>query len=236
MTIFELSEPYFKNHHLLMSNKPNDRLDGNAVGYTATLHIIADYLGENTVESRQDLKDMYFLVMKEPGLITRGPHKWNDRQAHDDPVMLASALYVNGCPEAGDFYKYGMDHGWFYWTAKQFTWKTIASSFFLRLPGVVQTFRVCHDWPLGLYGKHLLGLDLLSTSLKHSGATSGRIMDWCKIQAYKQSGLDYPEVNDRIIGWENDICYKYPRKMGSVFEIYFQDANHPFSVKMSNKL
>jgi len=223
-----------------MSHKPHGKMDGNPVLYTSTMFVIAHYLDQVTPQLIDHCQKMYLLVQREPGLITRGPHKPKDRQAHDDPVGCSAGLYVLRLPEAKDFWKYGMEHGWLYWTAKQLTLKNVGRQLFFRLPGVIQHFTVCGDEELSKFDRFFTSVDFYSTAFKPRGATSGRIMDWDKIQAYKlykKVNGGYTEIDDAIVVWEDSLKRKYPNGfMGEVFGLFFGDNQHAFAVAMHGKI
>jgi len=231
----ERIKPYFVKENVL-SNKAGEDPDNNGVLYTGTHFVILDRLGfDYTDVDREIFETLSKDITARPGLIRRGKHKLQ-HTAHDDYVGWSAAAFFLGYKNvARSFYDYGKENKWIYNHTGVFTWKQLAKSWFYRIPGVIQHFKIMAEVGLSYWDQVLWGANLYSTTRKHKGATSGRILDWIKIQAYRKSGRRNWLCEKAINHFERDIRNRYPRLMGEVFEIYFHKT-HPFALYMQNKV
>jgi len=235
-------QPYFKTHPLLMSNQPGEALDGNTIRYTSMYYLLLALHGELTEKDKENFRKMYELVKVKDGLISRGPHKIKDHQAHDDPVVMAAVATFIDPKIASSFYLYGRTTKpkYFYNSNNAKGIKNWFSSWFARLPGVVQNFKLCAgkhlNVSLNLFDRFWWALDLYSTTFKETSATTGRIMDFAKKKAYYNQYKRYWICQKAIEKSNADIKKRYgPDGMAVLFAIFFRNKDfkrtHPFSVK-----
>ena len=218
--------PYFSVEPFIMSNQPYHPPDNNGVLYTCTSFVILALLNDVKPSDSIRYNALLDAIEVEPGLIMRGPKKLQ-HQSHDDYIGVVAAGFLDPM-RAMNVWQYGMSNSWIY----RLPWIDFhIKQWFARMPGVVQTFKMSARQPLSLFDQLYFALDLYSTSWKKADATSGRILDWLKIFTYEQQDRRYRIIDKAIALWKKDIRRKYPnRLMGEIFEIYFRDKNHPFSV------
>lgn len=171
---------------------------------------------------------------KEDGLITRGRHKFNDHESHDDRVGMAYAAAVTNHYCAWNIYRYGKSHNWIFNNAgvswfrnekgdKQFLSKLKCWDY--RLPGVVAHYKIaasCIDpkIKLNLFDKLWW---FVRIGLLFPNSESGIQMDWMMIDLYRRKYEPVWIMDVACTLWEQSLYEspKYPHLMGSVFEKYF---------------
>lgn len=236
MSFRESARPYFLDRESeIMSNKPGEMPDNNGLLYTGTYFVLLNRLGELKDSDNEHLRRVVDRCTPVWGLLYRHPSR-RQHTAHDDYIGVSAAASIIGEPfYAKIFFVYGERHGWVYNHTDTYTLKQWFKSWFARLPGVVQHFKLCAGYKLSLFDQLWWALDIISTTRRDPDDTSGRILDWLKIQAYRKSKHNHWICNWAVDLWEADIRARYPRLMGDVFAVYF-DEGHPFAKYMGGRL
>jgi len=187
--------------------------------------------------------NIYDLSKRRRGVLNRSIYKEDDQQRHDDYVgEFASGSFLDeGVVE--EMYQAGGPF-FYYNNTGSLRIKDIWDSWFMRLPGLIAHFKLCSDRDLNLLDQVLWFIDIISTSYKDSNRTSGRILDFCKIEVYKTSDRQYSICDWAVKIRERKIRKRYPRLMGQIFHIYYDRGNmnpknnyvHPFAKWMDGKI
>lgn len=225
-----------------MSNSPGMEPDLNGISYTATYFIslkLLNGLEGLTEQDKEHFKAMYESVKVRPGLINRRPGD-RVRQSHDDITQLSCAAFFVMPYIATDIYNYGVEHFWVYNNTDDWSPMTIFKTWHFKLPGVVQTVKMCAKIPWTAWDRLYFAWDIFTTTFRKADDASGRIRDWSKIKVYESSPMHKCKIVDMAIAlWKIDIAKKYaPDMMGGVFHVYFDRAKleeetdfvHPFAV------
>lgn len=220
MKFREACAPYFKSEHpLFMSNKPGGLPDGNTLLYTSLYLLIAKKLGHSRPpEDRAHLREIIDISTVYAGVLSRGPHKMDELTTKDDYIGVTAACQIYSVADAAIFYGY---------------WRNKFK--LLKYPGVVQSMALCEGEGLSLWGKILWSADIFFTTFSEADDTSGRILDFIKIEAYRRSDKDYWLCNWAVGRWRKDISKRYPQLLGELFSVYFS-KHHPFAVYLANML
>jgi hypothetical protein len=211
---FELEEKYKKEAEdyfqgVFFKNSANGVLDGNAILYSGHYALLYALLFDNYPLADWLSESIYEESKLDWGIITRGPHKWEDNQSHDDYIGLATISFL----------------GKYKWVAWQF--KERGPSFHrkgrpLRAWFNSQLWRIPGVWQhLNLFDKIFWSLGIFSTSFAKKESTSGRIMDWHLRSVYRLSKKNYWLCNKAMEFVEKRNAKIYPNLMGDVFSIYF---------------
>lgn len=217
-----------------ISNKPGEPLDGNTVLYCGVAMMI-----KTTYEPADDgdwiwLQNVYREARKHRGLLTRGPHKKDDHQSHDDYVGLCAGISCTETPNiAADVVALGRSRKWV------FDNSGISNSlrgwlrcWHARLPGVVQHYKICAGVELSWFDRFWW---FLGTFGIRKGM-SGQQMRWLRIRAYRGSaGPRYWLLDLGSKLWETRLRRRHPNLMGDVFAEYY-GPDHPFTRWMQGRI
>lgn len=213
-------QEYFQ-HYPLMSRDKTGLLDGNAVLYAGTFSLLMFRLNGEYSEAATHEADLYDSVRFEPGVITRGKHKWFDAQAHDDYIGLCTLSGLS--PEnkaAKEIYAHGKANGWFY-AARIYTIRHAFNAIFWRMPGVVQHIKRCAGVKWSKLDHLIFSLKAISNSFTKKEDTSGKILTWHYVTMYERSS-DRSFIGDFAARlWKKKILKTYPMGMSDVFRIYY---------------
>jgi hypothetical protein len=227
--LLEDVRPYFKEYPL-MSRDPEAEPDGNGILYAGTYGLLyARLFGvyENASAHSVILYKKSYLP-DQPGLITRGPHKWEDPQAHDDYVGLASLSFLGGSGAAKAITLHGSTHGWSFLRKGRTNFREVFNAQFWRLPGLVQHLKLCAQEDWNWFDCALWALGVYSNSFAKHGDTSGTILKWHFIRVYELSGKKNWLCDWAVRKWKHQINSLYQNAMGDVFRIYY-GPDHPFA-------
>ncbi|MBP9709103.1 MAG: hypothetical protein KBD78_15820 [Oligoflexales bacterium] len=218
-----------------ISNRPITKMDqapmpdGNPVLYLGLVLCGKLQHFELKDDDKFLVEETYKDCKKEPGLITRGRHKFEDHESHDDRIGMSYAAAVTGHHAALDIYSYGVNHNWIFNNAgcgwfknekgeRQFLAKL--KCWDARLPGVVQHYKISADKKLNLFDKIWWAIRI---GLFFPESESGIQMDWLMIDLYRRKAEPNFIMDSAATLWEHNLydTPKYPHLMGSVFEKYF---------------
>lgn len=216
----------------LVSNRPGEQPDGNAVLYCGIAMVI------KCIYSKLDEGDfawfsaVYRDCRKSRGLLTRGSHKANDYESHDDYIGFCAGAQLAHDTWAAEVLGYGATHGWVYDNSGiSGTLSGWIRTWHVRFPGQVQHYKLCARRPLGLLDRIWWAIGMVSLGASESGYQKR----WLKYRAYKNQDLRYWLCDMAAAMWENGLRKRYPNLMGDVFAIYFKDTNHPFARWMQGR-
>lgn len=225
--------PYISNRPITKED-PKPMPDGNPVLYLG-LVLCAKIQHFNLNEDDLYLVDQtYKDCIKEPGLITRGRHKFNDHESHDDRVGMSYAAAVTGHHAALDIYRYGVAHNFVYNNAgcswfknekgeRQFLAKL--KCWDGRIPGVVAHYKIAASVIDAKIKLNLLDkiFWFIRIGLFFPESESGIQLDWLMIDLYRRKAEPSWIMDAAATLWEHNMydTPKYPHLMGSVFEKYF---------------
>lgn len=224
--------PYLKLD-FFVANQAGQDLDGNAILYTGVAQAIKAQYDTPTNEDYFWLNNLYALSMKSPGLITRGPHKFNDHQSHDDYVGLCYfSLKVNPWV-ARAVYCHGKANGFIYDNSGRSAQglKMKLSCWHRRFPGQVEHYKICAELKLNLFDRIWWSIGMIPYGVSESGHQ----MKWLKYRAYKESKQKYFLCDIACRLWENYIRKKYMNLMGDVFKVYYGER-HIFTCWMNGRI
>jgi hypothetical protein len=198
-------------HYPLISNQIGQEPDGNPVLYLGVMALIyrqyypADQWLFNVVE------DTYRVCKRADGLISRGPHKPDEPQAHDDYIGLVAASYAskNFIP-AMEIYRRGDRFDWVY--------EDSIRTFYGRMPGFIAHVKLAAGVNLNLFDQVYFSLALLSFRDE-----SGIQLDWVKVQLYELQPQRYWLIDKAVRYWKRKI--KERGGMREVFKVYYGEQH-----------
>lgn len=220
-------KPYFINYPF-MAPSHGGQLDGNSILYAGSYGLLCARLFGEYKESAEHSTMLYKLSYLEelPGMITRGPHKWNDPQTHDDYIGLCTLSFLNHSGAAFAICRRGQSSRWSYFR-EHGTWKEWFNAQFWRIPGVVQHIKLCAGAPWGLLDSFLWAIGVWSNTLGNQSDTSGKILKWHLVSAYEMSDRKNLLCSWAVRKWKTKLSETYPNGMGDVFKVYY-GASHKF--------
>lgn len=224
--------PYISNRPMTKED-PKPMPDGNPVLYLGLVlcakiqHFKLDY------DDRFLVDETYNDCKKESGLITRGRHKFEDHESHDDRIGMSYAAAVTGHYAAHSIHDYGVEHNWVFnnagcqWFRNEKGEKQFLAKFKCwdaKLPGVVTHYKIAAHEKLNLWDKIFW---FIRIGLFFPQSESGVQMDWLMIDLYRRKAEPNFIMDSAATLWEHNLydTPKYPHLMGSVFEKYF-NKNH----------
>jgi len=234
--------PYFTKRYHYMTNRAGEMPDGNALAYTGIY-----YLMKQRFQSLDDVDVLQFTTMvrysqTDIGQLNRGIYKQNDQQRHDDYIPIMGAARFLSPSIAMEIWKHGGFQLYYNNTGSKRI-KDLWDSWFNRLNGVKAHFKMCVGYDLDFIDKIRWALDIWSTSRKTWNRTSGRILDFTKVEIYRHHGKKYWLCEWAVRKFERSVREKYPHMMGSVFHVFFDRGTietteyiHPFARWMRDKL
>jgi hypothetical protein len=221
--------PYFRQYPF-MAARPDAELDGNSILYAGTYGLLHQRLFSSYedagIHSLLLYKDSY--LPSQPGVITRGPHKENDPQTHDDYVGMASLSYLGGSGAAKAIALHGKNHCWSFRRKGHNTIAEIFNAQFWRLPGLVQHLKLCARGEWNALDYLFWSIGVFASSFAKHGDTSGTILTWHFVRVYEQSGKKNWLCDWAVRKWKLQINSLYLNAMGDVFRIYY-GPDHPFA-------
>lgn len=225
-------EPYLRNYPLF-SNQAEQLPDGNAVLYASVAVIIeVDLFGADEHAAKLVI-DLYENAKKDKGILTRGSHKFNDTQEHDDYVgMIGASLFSGVYKPAFDIWKVGKRSGWVYdegvYKSKHFIGQVL-ENWYARFPGFVAHAKLGAGERLNWFDKLSFSASLLTFS-----GESGLQMDWIRVKSYEYRNERSWIIDKAVAYWKNKVRQKYPLLMGDVFKIYYGEG-HVFTKWMKGR-
>jgi hypothetical protein len=235
--MFDLAAaPYFTKDPYI-NHSLTESWSGNAILETCQYFLIKKFHGELSKKDTDRLWRVYddANVKGKVGLLSRGSHKPNDAQAHDDYVGFAACAGIMEKVLAYRVYRHGKSHGWAYQIPGTTGFRNWFNAQFWRMPGVVQVIKMASREPLNFFDKLMLFFMFTGGIFSNSDSTSGRLLDWCVIVLYEHLNLDYALPNLGIKIWKSDIRRRYPNLIGDVFGIYY-GREHVFAKFMLGNL
>ena len=216
--------PYFQ-HYPFMSRYMDGGLDGNAILYAGHYGLLTAKLFGSYDKAKEHSAELYAKshLKERPGVITRGPHKWNDPQTHDDYVGLATLSFLGGGAAAWFIYSHGKSNHWsFFRGGKIQDW---FNAQFWRLPGLVQHLKLCASENLNLFDRLWWAIGVAADA--YSKDASGKLLTWHYVSVYEMSGKKYFLCDWAVRKWKRSIIEAYPDSMGGIFRTYYEQT-HPF--------
>jgi hypothetical protein len=222
LEFIEESKPYFDNYPFMAPTKHGE-LDGNTILYSGTYGMVSNSIFGKYKDAPEHSARLYneSYVPLSPGLLTRGPHKWDDPQTHDDYIGMASLSFLGGGGAARAIYEYGKKHGWSYVRNSNPSVSDWFNGQFWRLPGVVQHIKICAGESLSAIGSAWWALGVYFSAANESGL----ILTWHMISVYEQTGKRNFLCDYVVRGWKRKLIEKYPNAMGEVFGIYYSPTH-----------
>ena len=233
MTFKEESIPYIKQYPLI-SNQIGQEPDGNAILYCGVAMAIKDLYEEPDDGDWLWVAEIYRVCRKEIGLLTRGPHKFNDFETHDDYVGMCYLSLRTNIAIAASIVGYGKTHSWMYDNTGTVS-KSILGwlrCWHRKFAGQVEHYKICAGEKLNLFEQIWWCLGFISLGKR---TESGIQLDWLKYRAYRASPNKYWLCDRAASLWQNMIINRYPNLMGDVFGIYY-GPNHVFTRWMQGHL
>lgn len=224
-------EPYLA-HYPLMSNKPGELPDGNAVLYSSIAIMIHCRMFGPDSFTVQWMIDLYDNCRIAPGLISRGRHKHKDTQEHDDYLgIMAASKFSEYLTPAKEIYKRGMATGWVYDEGVHKSSHAVGKFFenwYARFPGFTDHAALCAE--------ERASLVMINFSFPFWNISGGSAqLDWVRKEVYRIADQKSPVTDYAVYLWESGIRKHREHLMGSVFEEYYNEA-HPFSKWMRGLL
>lgn len=213
-----------------MSNIPLGDPDNNSVLYTCGHYFsILKKRGElDLVKDRAHFLDLYDAIKVGPGRYNRGENKLQ-HNAFDDIIGLARGAQLLAPEVALEIYTHGLNNDWLYNNTDKKDILTLLSSWHWRIAGTTQHYKICADKILTPFDRFAFGVDKTSTGFKPWSATSGRLLDWIKIESYYDTMYKNERCDEVARNFEASISNKYDNGISDVFGKYFSKA-HPFSI------
>lgn len=216
--------PYLENYPL-MSNKPGELPDGNAVLYSSIAIIIHTRMFGQEPWAIKWVSDLYDNCRIAPGIISRGRHKYKDTQEHDDYIGLMAASKFSGyLIPAKEIYRRGMENNWVYDEGVYKSSNAIGRFFenwYARFPGFTDHAAICAGEKASL-----VFIDLSFPFWKISAGSAQ--LDWVRKEAYRIGDQKCSATDYAVSLWEGGIRKHRRDLMGSVFAEYYNEA-HPFA-------
>ncbi len=233
MKFLEDCLPYIVRYPLI-SNQISQEPDGNAILYCGVAMAIKDLYSEPDDGDWLWAAEIYRVCRKEVGLLTRGPHKVNDFQSHDDYVGMCYLSLRTNRMIAASIVGYGKSRSWIYDNTGRSKEGIIGwlSCWHRRFPGQVEHYKICAGESLNLFEQIWWALGFISFGKR---SESGIQMDWLKYQAYRRSGMKHWVCDKAASLWQNMMINRYPNLMGDVFRVYY-GSNHVFARWMQGRL
>jgi len=215
---YQIRYPYISNQAL-------EEPDGNAILYLGVFLAIKRRYEDMGPGDAALVQETYNFSVKEPGLLTRGRHKFEDRQAHDDYYGMIFAAHITGQFKiVSEIYGYGKKHFWFYDNVGTTGFDKIRT-FFGRFPGFVANLKLAHRVKLSLWDQLLWAISVVGFS-----SESGIQMNFLMCEVYRTQPYNYWLLDKAVKQFEAKIAKQYPNLMGSVFQAYYdrhRDYNKP---------
>lgn len=226
MSFKEECLPYIKQYPLI-SNQIGQDPDGNAILYCGVAMAIKDLYEDPDDGDWLWVASIYRECQKEVGLLTRGPHKKEDFQTHDDYVGMCYLSARTNFMIAKSIVDYGKKHNWAYDNVGEnsktlFGW---LACWHRRFAGQVEHYKICATDKLNIFEQIWWSLGFLTIGKM---TESGTQLRWLKLRAYQASPNKYWFCDKAAALWQNKIIKRYPNLMGDVFAIYY-GKDHVFT-------
>lgn len=210
-----------------VSLKRNETPDGNGILYAGVYGMLVHKLFGSYKNASKHSWDLYREATpsnQESGVITKGKHKIDDPQGHDDYIGLCALSFLGDLTVANLIAAHGRETFWTYRSGRTSFW----SSLFFVKPGVVQHIKLCNGESWNMWDRFWFRMALIDSQKKARDNTSGRIMEWLMVNCYVMSKNRSKACDKAVDNWERSIRSLYPNLMGDVFEIYY-GKDHLFS-------
>lgn len=212
-------EKYIKVYPLI-SNQIGEEPDGNPVLYLGFAACLYTRFFEDKTWIKSLVDDTFVNCRKSYGIITRGSHKFNDTQEHDDYIGMAAASFFTGqCYAAIEIFRHGEMNNWCYDERVYVSAHPVIKkleNWYGRFPGLVAHFKLCAGERLNIFNKFSFIISMLFPA-----GESVIQMDWLRKEVYLRSKQRF-WLGDKVCEWwENRILKRYKYGMGDVFHVYF---------------
>lgn len=227
MTFEEAMIPFIDDNYFVKHSSGN--IDGNADLYTGTYYLIKNRLSGLNQTDKEHFEHSISQIEIEPGLIQRA-YKPDEFEAFDDYIGLLAADYFLKTGFGKRVYEYGKKHlfSWNNLNPKKWTLRGL----FIRVPAFYGLLKASAGRKLNFIDDIVFAIDLLLTERDEPGATSGRILDWHKVEVFKEAGGIIAKW--AIAKRNEEFAVKYPNLMGNVFGVYF-NPEYPFAKYMNGE-
>lgn len=217
--------PYFL-HYPFMSRDPGTDLDGNAILYAGSYGVLSSVLFGEYKDAADQSARLYAQSYVEPGILSRGPDKLDEPEAHDDYIGLCSLSFLGSSGAAIAICNHGKNNHWSYF--RRGGWKEWFNAQFWRIPGVIQHIKLCAAERWNLLDTIWWSIGVYANSFSKRNNTSGVILTWHMVASYSRSNEKHWLCDYVVSKWKLKIIAKYPNAMGDVFRIYY-GKSHPFT-------
>lgn len=216
----------------LVSNQPGQQPDGNAVLYCGVAMVV------KCIDSPADEGDYLWMsavyrdARKTRGLLTRGSHKANDHEAHDDYIGFCAGAQLAHPVFAAEVVGYGRSHKWVYDNTG--ISKSVSGwlrCWHARFPGCVQHYKLSALEGLNLFDRLWWAIGMI----QFGWSESGQQLRWLKYRAYTAQKNRYWLCDRAAAMWENRLRRRCPNLMGDVFAAYY-GPGHIFSRWMMGRV
>jgi len=231
-TFRQACEPYFM-FSPIMSNRPYQEPDGNGPVYNAHYFSILKMRGElDPVKDREHFLKSIGERTISPGVYNRSFTKL-EHNSHDNYIGDARCAQLLAPEIADDIYRHGLCNDWVYNNTGKTDFVTLFRAWHWRLTGVAQHYKLCANHPVTPFDEWAFCIDKIYTNFKPFNATSGRLLDLLKIEAYVDGLYQSDKLDSAVNAFANTIESKYPSKLSGVYGGYFGDE-HPFATHTKN--